>query len=280
MRPYNPTGVDKSAINLQRREYHDARCVYFEAMRTLTIISKRDRRAQTVAKPNGFTLIELLVVIAILAGLLLPALASAKAKAKRIQCASNLKQTAMATLLYMQDAADTFPTTGGAATSYDLWGGKIGLDFPSAANRLINSYLSLDASTTNGDAGMLVFKCPADNGAIAGSWPARFPTVMDHIGTSYLYNSSANNNDGTTGLFQKRESDVTAASRIILVNDFSFNCYFENNRPFESMYWHDKSTLGYGNVAFNDQHVQYLCCQSKSPDFQHGPDWSFIYSDN
>src|SRR4051812_26577978 len=176
---------------------------------------------------GAFTLIELLVVIAIiaiLAALLLPALSAAKARAQRTQCASNLKQTAMATLLYLQDQSDAFPSSDGAATSYDLWGGKVGSDYPSLANRMINPYLGLPASTTNGEGTMQVFNCPADVGAAAGSWPARFPTVMDHIGTSYLYNSSANNNDGATGLFQKRENAVNNPTKIILVNDFSFNC--------------------------------------------------------
>ena len=48
-------------------------------------------------------------IIAILASLLLPSLARGKQKAQQIQCASNLKQLALAIHMYADDNRDTLP---------------------------------------------------------------------------------------------------------------------------------------------------------------------------
>src|SRR5438046_5452033 len=99
-------------------------------------VSRRPEQPKGWTTNRAFTLLELLLVvaiIAILASLLLPATGKAKAKAKRAQCLSNLKQIGVGFHSFSHEHGDRFPmqvsTNNGGSREFVQGGNALASDF-------------------------------------------------------------------------------------------------------------------------------------------------------
>ncbi|HTQ50493.1 MAG TPA: DUF1559 domain-containing protein [Candidatus Acidoferrales bacterium] len=159
------------------------------------------KRARHREDSPGFTLIELLVVIAIiaiLAAMLLPALSSARAKALRTQCSSDMRQLGLGFSLFAGDNHDNYPPAGykcsGGTITWDTWiYNYLGVTRNVPRSELVKGVFvrdPVDAAAAGVPVAMPILACPADRFTKV-SWVAGPPAfgvrsyAMNSVGTAY-----------------------------------------------------------------------------------------------
>ncbi len=213
--------------------------------------------------------VELLVVVAIigiLAGLLLPTLASAKAKARRTTCLNNLKQINLAVQLYAGANGDTLPS---APNTDDVVTQYIGTNsFMIFYKRLVRDYTGLTGAPSPQDK---LFACPADRfyyrwptpGYVAGRLcesPATDYSSYGFNGLGETTNTPPTLPDQTVlpGVAGWKLAAIKEPVKTILVTDLSTFLPYSVHEPLEI----PDGKFGINDapnvVSFADGHVSYL----------------------
>ncbi len=181
--------------------------------RRFCIIQTDMRDRSEVAE--GFTLIELLVVIAvitILAALLLVGVSSAKAKAQRTVCLSNLRQISLGLRMYSDDSYDASPSSGAAGLPLT----NAFRSLYSGYKVLMKNYVGLNGASSPQDK---LFACPADVfnvGGLVGDMAhgGQFVKRSLHDSPNFDYSSYAFN--GGDNIVRKGTAGTNAASFTLL----------------------------------------------------------------
>ncbi len=152
---------------------------------------------------KAFTLIELLVVIAIiaiLAGMLLPALNSAREKARAIKCLAQEKQMGQAMTFYTDDNKERFPIAN--HTTIIHW------------NEQLNSSYNLPKK---------IFYCPSDRKRKESDWDSEDRNISygyNICGLGFYGSGKKNPLDGTTtDLFSCKLSRIKSPSNMLTLVD-------------------------------------------------------------